>query len=187
MANRGCLVVVVGASGVGKDTLIDFSRKALVGRKNYEFVQRYITRPADSGGEDHVAVTELEFHKLAASGGFAVDWSAHGLLYGVPVSARRHVDEGGIAILNGSRKALPAIVAAFSNVRTVEITASNEIRAERLAARGREAAVEISARLQRSVAQANMIPIDFTIENNGGVDRAGDELVRFLIGLTSGR
>ena len=50
----GCLIAVVGASGVGKDSLMEGARQML---SDCHFVQRIITRPADAGAEDHIAAS----------------------------------------------------------------------------------------------------------------------------------
>ena len=49
----GVFVAVVGPSGAGKDTLIDYARAHLAGEPDYEFVRRVITRPNDGSSEDH--------------------------------------------------------------------------------------------------------------------------------------
>ena len=61
MASPGCLVLVVGPSGAGKDTLLRRAAAALRDEGRYCFVRRYITRPAGDPHEDHVALTEEEF------------------------------------------------------------------------------------------------------------------------------
>ena len=182
---RGVLVTVIGASGAGKDTLIDHAREVLESKPGFLFVRRCITRLAQDGGEAHDSMSEMDFLELESAGGFAVTWTAHGLHYGVPASARRHVHEGGIAVLNGSRKALPAIAAAFPGMLAVEIVASRQTRAHRLATRGRESASEILARLDREVPDAFRTDVARTISNDGSVAEAGKELADWLSELAS--
>ena len=81
---RGTMIVVVGPSGAGKDTLIDYARDRLSHNSDISFVRRVITRPATAGGEDHLAVTEAEFELMRQQQAFAVSWGAHGLFYGIP-------------------------------------------------------------------------------------------------------
>lgn len=76
----GTLVLIVGPSGVGKDTPIDGTRLALAGTSRIRFVRRVITRPTDAGSADHQAVTGAQFESSA----FMHHWAAHGLFYGVP-------------------------------------------------------------------------------------------------------
>ena len=52
----GRLVYVIGPSGAGKDSIIAYARQR-VSADRHVFARRHITRPADSGGEDHIAMT----------------------------------------------------------------------------------------------------------------------------------
>jgi len=55
------LVLVVGPSGAGKDTVIEGARAALGDDTRFRFVRRVVTRPVDPGGEAHEAVSEKVF------------------------------------------------------------------------------------------------------------------------------
>jgi ribose 1,5-bisphosphokinase len=146
-AGPGRLVAVVGPSGAGKDTLLQAFAAA---HPEAVLVRRAITRPADAGGEDHEALTEAEFAARAAAGGFLFHYVAHGLSYGIPAGVRAQVAAGRLVLFNGSRAALPAARAAFPGLEVVMITAPAETLAARLAARGREGAADIAARLDRA-------------------------------------
>jgi thymidine phosphorylase len=56
----GTLFYAVGASGVGKDALINGAIRLLQGTYRYELARRAITRPAGNG-EDHEPVDDAEF------------------------------------------------------------------------------------------------------------------------------
>ena len=47
------------------------------------FAQRLITRAADAGGEDHIAISAEEFAQLRNAGDLLLHWQAHGLDYGL--------------------------------------------------------------------------------------------------------
>ncbi len=145
----GTLVLVVGPSGAGKDTVMAGARERLAGDPRIRFARRSITRPADAGGEDYEAVTPEEFDRREAQGQFALSWRAHGLAYGIPDSIRAHIDKGGIVVANGSRAMLEDARRRFPGLVIVLVTASRDILATRLAARGRETRAEIEERLAR--------------------------------------
>jgi len=140
------LVLVVGPSGAGKDTLLNAARRALASDGRFRFVRRVITRPADPGGEDHEPITEAAF----AQRDFALQWQAHGLHYGIPADIATDVMAGLVVVANVSR-AIIADAAERFPVSVIEVTAPPQILAARLAGRGREAAADITARLTRNM------------------------------------
>lgn len=138
------ITAIVGPSGAGKDTLI---RGALAARPDLHLVRRVITRPTEAGGEEFEGVTPEDFAHRAARGDFALTWEAHGLHYGIP---KAQVDLSADVVFNGSRAALPRASVVFPGLRVILITAPDIVLALRLAARGRETAGDITARLARA-------------------------------------
>jgi phosphonate metabolism protein PhnN/1,5-bisphosphokinase (PRPP-forming) len=168
------LVLVVGPSGAGKDTLLDAARRALADDPRFRFVRRVITRPEDAGGEAHEAVTDAEF----SARDFAVAWQAHGLRYGIPADIVTDLGVNRVVVANVSRSVIAQAAARFT-VRVIEITAPSDILAARLATRGRETTADVAARLARTVALPDGIVFE-TIMNDTTVE-AG--VARFLAAL----
>lgn len=183
---RGALIVVVGPSGAGKDSLIDYARQHFAADASILFVRRVVTRAADAQAEDHDALTPQDFADAEAAGRFAVTWEAHGLRYGLPRSACGHVERGGVAIANGSRAALPAIRDSFGRVVVVHVTARPDVLAARLAGRGRETREEIERRLLRVALPLADCGETVDIDNSGDLTDAGRALVSAIQGLKLG-
>jgi ribose 1,5-bisphosphokinase len=180
LPRTGILIAVVGPSGVGKDSLIAAARAALADAPSVRFARRMITRPADEAGENHMPVSSGDFDKLEKAGAFAVSWEAHGLKYGVPASVLDDLNASRIVVVNGSRSALDRFQAVFPRLVVVNVTARPDVLAMRLAARGRESAQEIEARLARAV---EPLPDSFdtvTIDNSGNLETAAGQLVSLL-------
>jgi ribose 1,5-bisphosphokinase len=177
---NGVFVAVVGPSGAGKDTILDFARRHFADEADVEFVRRVITRPSDTAAEDHDTLADAAFDEAEAHGAFALSWQAHGLKYGLPASVDMAIADGRVAVANLSRGALPALRERYLNVMIVEITARPEILAERLAARGRESRGEVLARLARQ-AQFDAAAIGaISIDNSGDREEAGERFVAVL-------
>lgn len=181
---RGLFVLVVGPSGAGKDTLLDHARTALGGDPFYVFARRCITRPAGAGSENHEAVTAEEFDARRAAGGFSLWWEAHGLRYGLSSILEHHLAQGRCVIANVSRAVIEEARSRLGPVLVVSITASPEILAARLAARGREVAADRAARLARADAFEIAGPDVVAVTNDGAVE---DAVTRFLAVLRSAR
>ena len=165
----GVLVLVVGPSGVGKDTLIGGARKALDGDKRFSFVRRLVTRPADIDLEDHVSLDPAEFAAARGAGRFALTWQAHGLDYALPIGVDTDLALGRVVVANISRHAVPQAIGKYPLCRVVQVSAEISLRAERLARRGRESRDQIVARLAREGAAlpADISPI--VIDNSSSV------------------
>ena len=176
----GRLIAVVGPSGAGKDSLISYARDRLAGEPSVLFVRRVVTRPADPNAEDHASVSLAAFQTSRAAGAFAVAWQAHGLHYAIPAAVHDHLAWGGVAVVNGSRAALPAIRSAFDQTMTVHITCRPEVLSARLATRGREDAAQQQQRLGRAT-----IPSDLrnavVIDNSGDLVVAGEALLATIL------
>ena len=143
----GRVFLVVGPSGAGKDTLL---AGAAAADPRLHWARRVITRDTAAGGEPFEGVTESAFQARLQAGEFALQWQAHGLCYGVPYAELRPLQDGRDVLINGSRAALPAALAAFPGLRVIQISAPMEVLADRLASRGRESHADIIARLQRA-------------------------------------
>ncbi|WP_412049318.1 phosphonate metabolism protein/1,5-bisphosphokinase (PRPP-forming) PhnN [Hoeflea sp. Naph1] len=176
----GRLIVVLGASGSGKDTLISHARAQLSGIDSLLFVRRAITRPGDDGAEDHHAMTDAQFEAAQASGAFVLTWTANGLRYGLPRMLEAHLSDGGVAVVNGSRGAWEALLKIFPDAMAVEIRVDPATLADRLRARGRENEIEIEARLARATALENQSSANAVIDNSGPVEAAGAALSKII-------
>jgi ribose 1,5-bisphosphokinase len=179
VSNRGTLILVVGPSGVGKDSLIAGAAARLPDEPRAVFAQRVITRPAEAGGEAHRAVTAAEFAALREEGGLMLHWQAHGLDYGLPRELAAALAAGHSVIANVSRTMIGEARRRFAPAAVVSITASPETLAERLAGRGRESARDVESRLRRGAAIIEE-PGDFTIDNDGALDTAIDRFVAVI-------
>lgn len=174
----GTLVCVVGPSGAGKDSVMNAARALLGGDERVAFPRRFVTRPADAGGEEHMAVAPERFVQLRDDGALALWWEAHGIAYGIGAEVGEHLAAGRLVVVNVSRAVVARARAAFERVVVVEITADPEVLARRLAGRGRESSAEIAGRLARS--QSLPIDADETIVNDGVLDEAAHAFVAIL-------
>lgn len=175
----GALVLVVGPSGAGKDTLIGLAREALAGDETVVFPRRIVTRAVDET-EDSEAVSRQEYDILVGVGRTALHWEAHGLAYAVPIAAETAIVEGRIVVVNVSRGVIPQAVAKYQRVTVVFVTAPKEVLAARLVERGRESEADIRERLERSAEALPPAPSLVMIQNVGDASEGARRLVEVI-------
>lgn len=180
-STSGRLIVVVGASGAGKDSILKGAQSAFRRQSRIDFVRRVITRECDPDSEIHDSVTEAEFIAKQRRDEFSIWWRANNLYYGLPVELFTKIDQGQLLIANGSRAAIPAFRSKFKQLTVVHITVSDDELAKRLAFRNRETAPQIEQRLQRNKTIERIAGDDVVlIDNSAAKQTAIDEFVELV-------
>jgi len=171
------LIYVMGPSGAGKDSVLDWLRENLPPGMQVHWAQRTITRPASAGGEAHEASDAEGFEHLRRQGAFALDWHANGLHYGITHTELARLQQGHWVLVNGSRGHLPHALQSHPGLQVVHITADPATLVQRLTQRQRETPEEIQQRVAR--ASAFVVPKGaIEILNNGTLAEAGRALLR---------
>ena len=172
------MVLVVGPSGAGKDTLLNLARSACADDGGIVFPRRVVTRQA-SQAEDNDELSLDEFRQALARGEFAMHWEAHGHCYALPRAIEDDIRAGRTVVINVSRTVVDAVRRAYADVVVVSITAPPDILAERLEMRARGSDGRIKERLSRAVDDAAAAP-DVTIINVGDAVGHARRLVRVI-------
>lgn len=174
------LILVVGPSGSGKDTLLRSAREHFAGNPNWSFVRRYITRPPDQN-EDNFYVDPACFLLLKQTSFFISTWQAHTNLYGVPWNGvtDQPLPMPSCCLCSISRGAITDFEAEFADTASILVTAEPPILAERLSVRGRESMDSIIERLHRTsqpVQAKNLI----TFDNSAPLAESRSEFITLL-------
>jgi len=174
------LFYIMGASGSGKDALINRCRLNLLDEHRCMVAHRYITRCAHAGGENHIELGYQEFQRRVNSGHFAMYWHANGLYYGIGGEIYSWLDSGFNVIVNGSRAYLPQALNDFGRtLMPLCLSVSPAVQRERLLARGRESAPEITQRISRA-AEYKMVSPCLQLDNNGSLDDTVNKLLELI-------
>ena len=181
----GALVLVVGPSGAGKDSLIDAVRPGFPEPEKLVFARRCITRPADAGGEDHEPLSVQAFQERQRSGGFLFHWQAYGLFYGIPAAYGKDLAAGAIVVANVSRSVLNEARRRFASLVFIHVTASPETLKARLAGRGRETGKAVDMRLRRAIATVPTGDDVVTVLNDGTLEEATEKFDKILRDLVA--
>jgi ribose 1,5-bisphosphokinase len=177
----GTLVLVVGPSGAGKDTLLGAARARLTGRSHITFARRAVTRQP-SPFENNEAVTPADFERAVAAGRYALWWRAHGHGYGVARTIDDEIVAHRTVVVNASRTIIDDARQRYRKLAVVLITAPAEVLAGRLAARGRDSDGDLGPRQKRALIEMAGEP-DLTISNVGAIDDGARKLAEFIASL----
>jgi ribose 1,5-bisphosphokinase len=176
---RGRLILVVGPSGAGKDSLIAQAR-SLCQSSDVVFPRRVVTRPS-AAAEDHDSMDDEAFDRAAARGDFSIWWRAHGLKYGIPASIEPDIRAGRSVVCNVSRAVVGEVRERFAQVLVVLVTAPPQVLAARVAQRGRATDGSIASRINRTVGTGEFRP-DIVIDNSGSIEEGGRRLLAAIVG-----
>ncbi len=175
----GALIVVVGPSGAGKDTLIALARTLCADDPRIVFPRRIVTRPP-SAAEDHDSTTPAQFDAAAGQGAYAFWWEAHGLKYALSAAIDADLRAGKAVICNVSRAVVHQLRERYARVTAVLVTAPKDILLARLAVRGRESGGDVAERLDRAESAVDDYAPDIVIENVGDPRDGASQLVTVL-------
>ncbi|WP_050423102.1 phosphonate metabolism protein/1,5-bisphosphokinase (PRPP-forming) PhnN [Bradyrhizobium tropiciagri] len=176
----GRLILVVGPSGAGKDTLLGLAKAACADDREIVFPRRLITRQA-SASEDNEEISAEAFQRAAAGGDYAMHWEAHGHRYALSRAINDDIRAGRTVIANVSRTVIAAARRNYASAIVVLVTAPPDVLAARLSMRARSSDGLLAQRLARTVDESTSTP-DFTIVNSGTAEYHARQLVRIIKG-----
>ncbi len=176
----GRLVLVVGPSGAGKDSVLAGAKAICAREPAIVFPRRIVTRPV-TADEDHISVSSTGFEDARRGDAFALWWQAHGLKYALPISVDTDIRCGRTVVCNVSRGVIKDARARYLNVTCVLITAGTELLAARLESRARDSDGSLDDRIERNAIYAEL-SADIVIDNSGALQDAVDTLTSALRG-----
>lgn len=179
MTAPGTLIGICGPSGAGKDTVLRLAMPLLAGNDRLVLARRCITR-APGPGEDNTFLSAEAFAQGVAGNGFLLHWHANGLDYALPGALRDDLAEGRSVLANFSRGIIPAARALPYPLVMIEISASPEVLAGRLARRGREDLAGQQSRLARNALYAGGVGADHIVLNDGTPEEAAARLAALV-------
>jgi len=181
--SKGKLVVISGASGVGKGTVLGIMMNK---RKDLKFSVSATTRPprpSETDGVHYYFVTKAQFEEMIASGQM-LEYSVHNAnYYGTPRAQAEEKMESGSVLLdiepNGAgqvRKAAPDAVLIFI------MPPSMEELERRLRGRGDTPEDQITMRLERAVWEMEQRHWYDHVVVNDDAERCADEILEIMNG-----
>ena len=179
--SKGKLVVISGASGVGKGTVLGIMMKK---RENLKFSVSATTRPPRPNEEDGVHyyfVTRERFEEMIAAGDM-LEYSAHNAnYYGTPRAQAAEKMETGSVLLdiepNGAKQVKQA---APDAVLVFIMPPSMEELERRLRGRGDTPEDQIAMRLERAVWEMEQRHWYDYVVTNDDAERCAEEILKII-------
>ncbi len=183
---KGKLVVISGASGVGKGTVLGIMMKK---REDLRFSVSATTRPPRPGEEDGVHyyfVTKEQFEEMIARGEM-LEYDDHNLnYYGTPRAQALEKQEMGHVLLDIEPKGAKQVKAAEPEaVLFFIMPPSMEELERRLRGRGDTPEDQIEIRLKRAVWEMEQRTWYDHVVVNDDAERCADEILTILAGLAN--
>ncbi len=172
------IILVVGPSGSGKDTLLRTAAEFFAQQKKISFVPRYITRPPDRNEENYY-IDQPGFLHLERTGFFLSTWRAHSNLYGIARHFFVKKDNSETRICSISRDAVADFEAQYPETITIHVTAHRDVLKQRLLGRKREDEKDIKRRLaraDRAVKARNLLLFD----NSASLEQSSAAFIALL-------
>ena len=181
--SKGKLVVISGASGVGKGTVLGIMMKK---REDLKFSVSATTRsprPSETDGVHYYFVTKEQFEEMIATGQM-LEYSAHAAnYYGTPRAQAEEKMQTGSVLLdiepNGAgqvKKAAPDAVLVFI------MPPSMEELERRLRGRGDTSEEQIAMRLERAVWEMEQRHWYDHVVVNDDAERCAEEILKIING-----
>lgn len=173
------LFYLMGPSGSGKDSLLRYCRSQITEADRCFIAHRYITRPPELDGENHIWLSELEFSKRLKLQAFAMHWQANDLHYGIGNEINSWLDQGINVLVNGSRGYLAQAQQLYHHrLIPLVVEVDVDLLEQRLRQRGRETDQQIQQRLERVCRYQQQLPASMIrIDNSGTIEQGASRLL----------
>lgn len=167
-------ILIVGASGAGKDSLLKAAKAYFTQcgdkKPKVHFIPRYIDRIPDQN-EANFYIDTQSFEILQDF--FISKWRANSHNYGI---AKHCLHKDGINIISISRSAIKDFEAYYENVSVIEVFVPLHILQTRLEQRGRENKAQIAKRLENANKKTYAKNL-YRFENAKSIEESGREFI----------
>lgn len=178
----GTLFLLIGNSGSGKDSLIQWVLNAWPPKKTPPHIPiRIITRPPSPETEGFESISEEKFHQMAEEDAFSLQWKSYGNYYGVTKEIESELAKGRSVLVNVSRQIVEETRTRFPKVKIIFVQVPLPISEARVRSRGREEGGDLEERIDRARENPEFSTADYLIDNSGSIDIAGKQLLDILL------